>query len=284
MTGARVTATLMLAVIGFIAGCQSPPSVLTADRPTINQYMKTPAVLVFSRTLGWRHDEGIAGADLFFARLTTEREFGLFTTENPRVFNSEDLSRFDLVVFNNVTGASLDPKQRAAFENWMRAGGAWIGLHGAGDGSMSDWRWYQNNLIDTRFIGHTMAPQFQTGTLARLSSEHPIVDNLPDRWSQTDEWYSFNRIPAPPGAILLVGIDESSYTPHNLVVDRWPRDLRMGASVFDHPLIWAICQPEYRGFYSALGHSFETYDNPIYRQLLSNAVDWVMASDSPECD
>ncbi|MEL7023967.1 MAG: ThuA domain-containing protein [Pseudomonadota bacterium] len=246
--------------------------------------MKTPAVLVFSGTRGWRHNEGIAGADLFFARAATERSLGLFTTENPAVFNPRDLARFDLVVFNNVTGMVLGEAQRAAFEDWMSAGGAWIGLHGAGDGSMSEWSWYQDSLIDTKFIGHTMGPQFQAATLEGLALTHPILDGLPLRWTHTDEWYSFDRVPSPSGATLLVGADESTYEPRNRIVSRWPTDLSMGSSVVDHPVIWAICQPKFRGFYSALGHSFETYDSVHYRRLLNNAVDWVMRADSEPCE
>jgi type 1 glutamine amidotransferase len=263
----------------FAAGCQTGKPlapVIDAARPAISEYMPSPAVLVFSGTAGWRHNEGIAGADLFFAELTTEKQYGLFTTENPAVFNAEDLARFELIVFNNATGPILNTEQRAAFQNWMRDGGAWIGLHGAGDSSMADWAWYQKRLIDTTFIGHTMGPQFQEATLVTLAPGHPVLKGVPHRWQHTDEWYSFDRVPSPPGAVPLVGIDESSYEPRNTIVERWPRDLRMGASPQDHPMVWVVCVPEFRAVYSALGHGHETYENADYRRLLANAFGWLL--------
>ena len=151
-----------IAVALLVAGCGSTEIASdepSASRPAISEYLPSPAVLVFSATRGWHHDSGIAGADHFFAELASERGWGVFTTAHPGVFNADDLARFDVIVFNNVTGNVLGTAQQRAFETWMTRGGAWIGLHGAGDSSILNWPWYQHNLVGTTFIGHTMAPQ-----------------------------------------------------------------------------------------------------------------------------
>ena len=70
--------------------------------PEITQWMTEPAILVFSKTKAWRHNEGIAGADRFFADVAAEEGFGFFTTENGAVFNAENLARFDVIIFNNI--------------------------------------------------------------------------------------------------------------------------------------------------------------------------------------
>ena len=246
-----------------------------AQTPTISEYMPSPALLVFSATAGWRHDSGIAGADHFFAELANERGWGVFTTAQPGVFNVDDLARFDVIIFNNVTGDVLNEAQQRAFEAWMVDGGAWIGLHGSGDGSMASWRWYQENLIGTTFIGHTMAPQFQDADLVVLAPEHGAMADVTPRWSHFDEWYSFDRIPDPSRFEVLVGIDEATYTPRNTVVDRWPEDLRMGAQPAQHPMVWAREADGYRALYSAIGHDLASYKDPVYRQLLHSAFDWV---------
>ncbi|MFS2318018.1 ThuA domain-containing protein [Maricaulis sp. D1M11] len=246
-----------------------------SDRPEVSEYMSEPAVLVFSQTLGWRHNEGIAGADLFFAELATDRGYGLFTTAQPGVFNAQDLARFDVIVFNNVSGEVLSAQQRQAFEDWMADGGAWIGLHGAGDASIASWTWYQDNLIGTRFLGHIMAPQFQTARVVTLSGTHPVMQDVPAQWEHRDEWYSFDRVPDMEGLVLLAGLDETSYSPRNTVVTDWPEDLAMSDDPTQHPIIWGRCTPHYRAVYSALGHGFETYRDPIYRQILGQAFDWV---------
>ena len=264
-----------------LAACVGPISnniETETAKPVINPYMERPAMLVFSATAGWRHDSGIAGGDHFFAELANDRGWGLFTTVHPRVFNADDLARFEVVIFNNVTGDVLNRDQQQAFESWMDDGGAWIGLHGAGDGSMSNWPWYRDNLIGATFIGHTMGPQFQDADLVVLDVDHPTVNQLPDRWSHFDEWYSFDRVPDPARFTLLVGLDETSFAPVNNVVDRWPSDLSMGEKPALHPIAWARETDSYRAVYSAIGHDLSSYKDTHYRQLLINAFEWVTKS------
>lgn len=257
-----------------LAAC-APATSPAVEPPEIGINVPAPAVLVFSKTAGWRHNNGIAGADLFLAELAKEKGFSFFTTANAAVFNEEDLSRFQVIVFNNVTGAALSAEERAAFEQWMKSGGAWLGLHGSGDFSIAGWDWYQDNLIGARFIGHTMAPQFQTARLVVLDPAHPVTENLPTGWEHRDEWYSFDKVPDPLLFKPLIGIDETSYSPTNTVVDRWPEDLSMGSNPDQHPMVWATRSDCYRGVYSAMGHGFESYHDPNYRALLGFAFDWV---------
>lgn len=242
--------------------------------PEITEHMQDPAILVFSKTRGWRHNEGIAGADHFFSELSQDKGFGLFTTENGAVFNPKDLSRFKVIVFNNMTGDTLSESQRDAFKSWLNAGGAWIGLHGSGDSSHTSWPWYDQKLIGPEFIGHPAAPQFQDARLVTLNTDHPIMAGIPKEWNITDEWYSFDSVPQDFGLTPLMGLDESSYSPKNTVYGD-VSDLRMGPNPEDHPVLWASTIGSGRIVYSALGHSHETYDNKIYRDILTNAFDWV---------
>lgn len=242
--------------------------------PDITEWMAQPAILVFSKTRGWRHNEGIAGADRFFADLSLARGYGLFTTVNGAVFNADDLSRFDVIIFNNVTGDTLNPDQRAAFEAWLGDGGAWIGLHAAGDNSHTAWPWYDRTLIGPEFTSHPMAPQFQEATLVTLQADHPVMDGIPATFSLTDEWYSFDGLPQDYGLTPLMGLDESTYSPLNTVYGEIS-DLRMGPEPEDHPIIWAGEVDGARIVYSGVGHNQTPYDDPTYARLLTNAFDWV---------
>ncbi|MEP1421121.1 MAG: ThuA domain-containing protein [Erythrobacter sp.] len=241
--------------------------------PEITEWMPEPAILVFSRTLGWRHNEGIAGADLFFVQLARERQHGIFTTANAAVFNHKTLSRFELVVFNNVTGDSLSPDQQSAFEDWLINGGAWMGLHGSGDASQDSWQWYQESLIGPRFIGHPAEPQFQEARIETLDTKHPITKGVALNWVHEDEWYSFDSPAQDHGATVLFGLDENSYRPRNDAYGE-VSDLRMGAGAINHPIVWVRCVGKGRAFYSAIGHSDQSYQDPNYALLLSNAFDW----------
>ena len=271
---ARLFAFLIAASLAACGTTSAPHTAYDQAAPEITEWMPEPAILVFSKTKGWRHNQGIAGADLFFVELAREKEFGLFTTANGAVFNSTDLARFKLIVFNNVTGDVLSFDQRKAFENWLRNGGGWIGIHGAGDASQEDWRWYQETLIGPRFIGHPEEPQFQVARVETLNSDHPVTLGVSPDWVHKDEWYSFDSRAQDHGATVLFGLDESTYQPRNDAYGE-VSDLRMGDGAINHPIVWVRCTGEGRAFYSAIGHSETSYQDPNNRKLLSNAVDWV---------
>ncbi|WP_209347463.1 ThuA domain-containing protein [Pontixanthobacter sp. CEM42] len=273
-------ASLLLAIAGFgfaaVALGQSISEKPNHDArpPAISEYMPQPAILVFSKTEDWRHNEGIAGADRFFTELAHEKGMGLFTTENGAVFNAEQLALFDVVIFNNMTGDALSPEQEDAFQSWLKDGKGWIGIHGSGDNSHKDWEWYDRGIIGPEFIGHPADPQFQDAEVVKLATNHPITTDLPDRWIQNDEWYSFEDMEFLQGSTPLFGLDEGTYSPQNLVYgDR--EDLRMGPKPEDHPIVWTRCLNGARTFYSAIGHLHTAYDNTHNRALLTNAFDWV---------
>ncbi|WP_382168685.1 ThuA domain-containing protein [Hirschia litorea] len=262
----------------LISGCAQREGVdeLYDERPPeITEYMKAPSVLVFSKTMGWRHNEGIAGADLFFAKLSEERGYGLFTTSNGAVFNGDDLAKFDVVVFNNVSGEVLNTSQREAFKVWLLAGGGWIGLHGSGAERLGSWDWYHDALIGADFIGHIMAPQIQNAKIHTLVEAHPVLEGVQSGWEVADEWYSFDKVPDQSRFKLLLGLDEGSYSPQNTVVDRWPENLEMGDLPEQHPIAWASCHGAGRAVYSAIGHGYENYENNNYALFMKNAFDWV---------
>ncbi|WP_017930938.1 ThuA domain-containing protein [Robiginitomaculum antarcticum] len=251
--------------------------------PKISEYMAEPSILVFSETQQWRHEEGIAGADLYMIETGRELGYGVFTTENSAVFNAQSLSRFNVVVFNNVTGDALTPDEEAAFKNWLEAGGAWVGLHGAGDSSHTDWPWYSQTLLGSTFTNHPADPQFQDARLENLNPQHPVMDGLPSEWVHNEEWYSFDAPAQNFGQIVLLGVDESTYSPvnrsygnSNLIMDK------DGKGPIAHPVAWARCVRAGRAVYSALGHQDTAYDMPYVRKLIANAILWTDKKTDPD--
>ncbi len=274
-----LSAGLAYMALAACSGAVAPEPSTPETPPEITKWMGSPAILVFSETAGWRHNEGIAGADLFFVDLADAKGYGIFTTVNSAVFNTDQLARFDLVVFNNVTGNALTGDQKAAFETWLGQGGAWIGLHGAGDNSHGAWPWYMQSLIGPTFIGHTSDPHIQDARVVNLDADHPVMSGLPDSFIIDDEWYSFDSSASAHGMHVLAGLDESSYITENQSFGD-VTDMRMGPEPTDHPVIWVTCVGEGKGFYSALGHRQHTYRNATYRQLLESAFDWVVSDAS----
>ncbi len=269
-----ITTTLMIGLSACAANVTPSPPSFDISPPGITEYMPQPAILVFSKTKEWRHNEGIAGADHFFVELARQRGYGIFTTENGAVFNADQLARFDVVVFNNVTGDALSPDQESVFQLWLEAGGAWIGLHGAGDNSHMDWNWYQNGLIGPTFTSHPMDPQFQDARVVNLAPDHPVMAGIPSDFTHNDEWYSFDSVPQDYGHTPLAGLDETTYIPENHVYGDIS-DLRMGEGAINHPIIWSSCPGEGRTVYSAIGHNETSYKDAVYRKILFNSFDWV---------
>lgn len=277
MTRFILTTTCLMLLGASLLGCTTPEATATdmsRPVPVPTEHMPEPAMLIYSETHGWRHEEGIAGGNVALMEIAQDKGLGYFTTQHAEVFNADTLSRFDLIVFNSATGDSLTADQKAAFKAWLANDGSVILIHGSIDASQKDWSFYQDELVGPHFISHPMAPQFQAADVVVLNTGHPVMAGLPDRFEATDEWYSFDGVP-DGRFVTLAGLDETTYSPRNTVYG--VEDLRMGDQPEDHPIIWARCLPDGgRIVASALGHTIESFEAVEHRQLLSNAIDWTM--------
>lgn len=245
-------------------------------------YVPTPSILIFSETRDWRHEEGIAGATLAIMKVAKEMGHGYFTTEHSGIFNDKDLARFDVVVFNNMTGDSLTPEQEAAFARWQSKGNGSVLIHGSGDSSHQDWGFYHKELLGALFVSHPMSPQFQEARVEVLTPAHPVMEGMPSEFMAIDEWYTFE---APPSEdfIILAGLDESTYSPVNKVYGE-RSDLRMGPKSADHPILWARCigDNQARSVFTAMGHRYETYETKEALLLLKNMLNWAAKKTDPQ--
>ena len=239
--------------------------------PEFPDDLTRPAILMFTKTNQFRHKEAIKVGSAFFKELAAERGWSIFHTENGATFNGEDLARFDVVLFHNTSGDTLSVEQELAFQAWLEAGGGWVGLHAAGDGSHTDWPWYMKNLIGADFTAHIMGPQFQVADVHTEALDHPVMSGMPAIWQHEEEWYSWEESPRPNGFTILSTVDEDSYTPVMAMAGN-EVDLRMG----DHPVMWSNCVGQGRTVYSALGHQGAAFAVPDHQRFLENALVWAM--------
>jgi type 1 glutamine amidotransferase len=268
-----------------LSGCDAlrvffPAHVYETTPPELPTELAAPAVLVFTKTNGFRHEEAIPAGVALIEQIVKERGGSVYATENGAVFNPEQLSRFAVAVWHQTSGDLLTAEQRAAFQSWLEAGGGFVGVHGAGGDPAYEWAWYVDELIGAQFIGHTMGPQFQTATWRTEASDHPASARLPASWSHEEEIYSFAASPrARPGFHVLVSVDEHSYSPRQKIL--WSdKDLAMG----DHPMVWWHCVGRGRALYSALGHRAEAYAEPEMKALLAGAIAWAARAEGSGCD
>jgi type 1 glutamine amidotransferase len=210
------------------------------------------SVLAFSKTAGFRHDS-IPDA-VRAVRKWEGSGFKVHATEDAAAFTPAGLQEFDVVVFLLTTGDVLDSAQESALKAWVEAGGGLVGVHSASD-TEYDWAWY-GGVLGAYFLSH---PAVQTADIRVEAPNHASMAMLPTVWRRTDEWYDFRTNPRA-GAKVLATLDESSYSGG-----------RMGE---DHPIVW--CKPVGNGrfWYTALGHTKESYAEPLFLEHLKAGVRW----------
>jgi uncharacterized protein len=277
----------VLALLGFAAVMVGPS--LYRVSIGVNRYESVPpmlpdhlhetAILIFSKTNGFRDDEAIEAARNALIGISRRHGWSAVVTDNAAIFNPQQLTRFKAVVWNNTSGDVLTTDQRESFKAYIEHGGGFVGIHGAGGDPKYRWRWYVDTLIGAQFIGHPFAPQFQQATMHIEDSENPATRGLGDTWIRKDEWYSFATNPRDRGVHVLATVDEQTYSPVMSLLFIH-KDLRMG----DHPIIWTHCIGTGRVFYSALGHAASTYSEPKHIQLLDGAMVWAAGLEGPPCD
>lgn len=247
--------------------------------PVLPDRLNDTAILIFSKTNGFREDSAIVAGNDALSAIAARRGWSAYVTENGAVFNPDQLKRFKAVVWNSVSGDVLTEAQREAFKAYLESGGGFVGIHGAGDHSHAAWKWYVDTLIGAQFIGHTLGPQFQQATVHIEDHTNPAIRNLGEDWSRTDEWYSFASDVRAKGYHVLATLDENSYRPAMKFPVIGERDIRMG----DHPIVWAHCVGNGRALYSAIGHAASTFAEPKHLQLLEGAMAWAAGLEGTAC-
>ena len=214
------------------------------------------SVLVFTKTAGFHHDSIPAGIQAIRS-LGVHYGFDVDDNTDAAAFTDASLSRYRVVVFLNTTGDVLDLPQQAAFENFIHNGGGFVGIHSAAD-TEYDWPWY-SRLVGAYFVSH---PDIQSGTLRVADASHPSTETLPREWIRTDEWYNFREVPRPDVGVLLT-IDESTYSGGE-----------MGAY---HPISWRHPYEGGRAWYTAMGHTIESYSEPFFLVHVAEGIVWAAA-------
>jgi len=280
---------LMLLVIVLALGAVGPGNIgrmalgvgITYDNAAPKlPALTNPAILIFSKTNGFRDDAQIKAANAAIEKIAKDKGWSSYTTENAAIFNTKQLGKFNAVVWNSVSGDVLTTQQRKAFKDWLERGAGFVGLHGSGGDPSYKWQWYVDELIGTQFIGHTLSPQFQQGKLLVEDQSNPASRTLPKEWVRTEEWYSFDKSPRAKGYHILVSVDEASYSPREKIPMLVDKDLRMGK---DHPMVWTHCVGNGRAFYSALGHRAESYTEPKHLDMIAGAMSWAAGLEGPVC-
>jgi type 1 glutamine amidotransferase len=192
-------------------------------------------------------------------------------TSDPSVFTDPGLQPYDVVLFLNTSGNTLDQDGQAAVHqlaliNFMKKGRGFVGTHSAADTYQGTaWPWY----VD--FLGANMQDHANSGTqgTARfyMGRQHAILmaANTPDPWDRKEEWLTFTRdllATAPPGITVLQTCTDTKFTTAR-------------------PITWVHEMPIEPGapragrmFYTGVGHLVDAFQEPAVMDLIIAGIKW----------
>lgn len=234
------------------------------DTRTVND----ARVLVFSKTLGYRH-ASITNGVAAIRELGTKHRFAVEATEDSAAFTQTNLARFQVVIFLSVTGNVLDSGQKAAFKEYLLGGGGFVAIHGAifGPNACEDqWTWY-GEMFGCSFTNHSAV----VAAIVRIEDrQHPSTRALPLAWLRTDEWYNYTGRPRGCARVLAT-VDESTYSG--------------GSNGLDHPITWCRKIGKGRMWYTAMGHTESSFSERLFLEHILGgirvAAGWVEGDFAP---
>ncbi|MET3114225.1 cytochrome c [Pedobacter sp. CG_S7] len=219
-----------------------------------NKRSGKPRILVFTKTAGFYHESIPLGVKAI-EKLGNENNFEVDTTSNADFFIQDSLKKYAAIVFLHTTGDLLNHYQEAEFERYIQAGGGFMGVHAAADAEY-DWGWY-NRLVGASFESH---PEQQEAVLNVIDQNDPSTSHLPKQWKRKDEWYNFKKISKDLN--ILITIDESSY--------------KGGKNGGNHPMAWYHDFEGGRSFYTELGHTDESFQEPMYLKHILGGINYAI--------
>jgi glucose/arabinose dehydrogenase/type 1 glutamine amidotransferase len=219
-----------------------------------------PTILVFFKTGGYYHESIPLGVKAI-QDLGVKNGFNVDTTTNANKFAEDSLKKYASIVFLSSTLELLAGNQEIALERYIQAGGGFVGIHAAADAEY-DWNWYVK-MIGASFKSH---PANQEATLIINDKNHPSTDSLPATWTRTDEWYNFKNL--NPDVKVLISIDEKSY--------------KGGENGDKHPMAWYHNFDGGRVFYTELGHTNESFSEPLYLKHILGGIQYAMGDNTAD--
>src|SRR5438105_8003653 len=102
------------------AGFVTP--VMDTTPPELPKDLKSGGLLIFSKTNGYRDSPSIEASNAALVAIAKKRGWPAYVTENAAIFNSDQLKKFKVTVWNNTSGNTHTEPQRAAFKTWLENG------------------------------------------------------------------------------------------------------------------------------------------------------------------
>ncbi|MEP6750866.1 MAG: ThuA domain-containing protein, partial [Bacteroidota bacterium] len=159
------------------------------------------------------HISFVHEANRWFPKMAKQYNFVYDSTNNWDNLNASFLANYRVVLFLDTRPEAQE--QRAAFQQYMEHGGAWMGFHFAGfaltpsDFPM-DWDWYHKTFLGAgSYVSNTWRPV--SAVLRVEDPAHPATKHLPATFkSAPSEWYRWEYdLRKNPDIDILLSVDSS---------------------------------------------------------------------------
>ena len=245
----QISAFFIVGLCTFISinSCQASPDEVISSQDKPLQDIK---VLVFTKTDGYEHQSIPAGVAAL-KKLGQENGFEVTETQWAYYFQPDTLEKYDVVIFLSTTQDVLNNGEQEAFKAYINNSGGFVGIHAAAD-TEYEWEWY-GQLVGAYFKSH---PKQQNALVKVTDKNHPSTAHLPSEWERWDEWYNYKDI--QPNLNVLAYLDESTY--------------EGGENGDNHPIAWYHDFDGGRAFYTGLGHTEESFQDPLFLQHVLGGI------------
>jgi len=225
-------------------------------------------ILFFTQSDEFRHSVvrrpltgELSHAEKIFKKIATEAGYKVDLSQDFHDLQKGNLADYAAI----VTYTSGNPKiAKEALMEWVRAGGAFMGIHASTDT-------FKNDPAYVKFIGaafKTHAPGNKEVTIKIDDPNNPATKMLAGEWKIVDEIYHFKGF-VRDNVHMLLSIDMDKT---NL------KQQKMEKGKF-YPVAWTRTEGKGRVFYTSLGHREDVWTNPVYQKHLLGGLAWVLAGD-----
>ncbi|MFZ0270053.1 ThuA domain-containing protein [Caulobacter sp.] len=225
-------------------------------------------VLYLDQSVGWKHapvlrPDGGGPAPSEQAMIAIGQESGAFTaevTQDAREITLQRLESVDVLVFYTTGALPISPEAWAAVQQRVAAGRlGFVGIHSATD---TAWSYDGPGETYTQFInGHFAGHPWTQGTPIRIETldlDLPLVGMWPVGFDYAEEIYQHSDF--DPARVRVLQTLNFADTP-----------LKRPYAV---PIAWARQIGQGRLFFTNLGHTLSTWDDPRFREQIVEAVNW----------
>jgi uncharacterized protein len=229
-------------------------------------------VLVIGETKGFEHDSispAMAAiydmgkeSGLWDTMLRTDTE--LLTKKDLGNRNAKNLNYFDVIVFASTTGElDMDDEQKKDMMSFIHDDGkGFVGIHAALD---TNYKWPEyGEMIGGWFDQHPWMTF--NAPIINEAPDFPAVWHFPHAFTKYDEIYQPKEWSREKVNVLL-SLDPTKLDYNNPRVHRQDHDFAVA---------WSKSYGKGRVFYSTLGHTEESWEDPDIKKMYFEAIKWAL--------